>query len=97
MTTPEDNENGHHVQNDSQGCKIKAGSHDAIFRANYLFRFKEVSDANQHFYELKQCQISNLIQKMDCVNRPLDLKNFILISCGVTELLRKVLQGDGVR
>ena len=32
---------------------------------------KEVSDANhdQHFYEVKQCQKNNWIQKMDGVNR----------------------------
>ena len=38
-----------------------------------LLKFKEVNDANQHFYELKQCQKNNWIQKMDRVNRPLCL------------------------
>ena len=30
---------------------VKAGSHDPI-----LLKFEEVTDTNQHFYELKQCQ-----------------------------------------
>ena len=33
-----------------------------------LLKLKEVNDANQHFYELKQYQKNNWIQKMDCVN-----------------------------
>ena len=35
----------------------KGHSHDPVFGANYyLIEFKEDSDANQPFYELKQCQ-----------------------------------------
>ena len=41
------------------------------FRIQLLLKFKEVSDANQHFYELRQCQINNLIGKADRVNKPL--------------------------
>ena len=32
------------------------------FGSQFLLRFKDVSDANQHFYELKQCQKSNCIK-----------------------------------
>ena len=39
--------------------------------SNLLLKFKDVSDANQHFCELKQCQINNLIRKSDGVNKPL--------------------------
>ena len=35
---------------------FKAGSQDPIFGSDFLFKLKEVTDANQHFYELKQCQ-----------------------------------------
>ena len=35
----------------------KIGSHDPFLR------FKDVSDANQHFYELKQWQNNNWVQK----------------------------------
>ena len=35
---------------------LKAGSHDPIFGSDFLLKLKEVTDANQHFYELKQCQ-----------------------------------------
>ena len=34
-----------------------------------VFEFKEFSDANQHFFKLKQCQKSNWILKMDHVNQ----------------------------
>ena len=40
------------------------------FRVQLLLKFKDVCDANQHFYELKQCQINNLIRKSDRVNKP---------------------------
>ena len=35
---------------------MKAGSHDPIFRANFVLKLREVSVANQHFYELKRWQ-----------------------------------------
>ena len=38
-----------------------SGSHDQIFEGTY--NSKEVSGANQHFYELKQCNKNNWIQK----------------------------------
>ena len=41
------------------------------FWTQLLLKFKEISDANQDFYELKQCQKNNWIEKMDRVNRPL--------------------------
>ena len=49
---------------------LKAGSHDAIFgSAEFLLRLKEVSDAKQYFYELKQCQLKKeRIRKSGCVN-----------------------------
>ena len=31
---------------------------------------KDVTDANQHFFELKQCQRKHRIRKSDCVNQP---------------------------
>ena len=41
------------------------------FKLSYIIlKFKDVSDADQHFYELKHCQINNLIRKSDGVNKP---------------------------
>ena len=44
---------------------LKAGSHGPIFGSNFriqfLLQFKDVTDANQHFYELKECQRKNRI------------------------------------
>ena len=59
---------------------LRVGSHDPIFE---LLKFEQVSDANQQFYELKQRQKNNWIQKMDHVNRPLgsqkqETKNFFM-------------------
>ena len=53
---------------------MKAGSYDPIFgyKIRLLYKFKEVSDTNQHFYELKQCQKNNWIRKLDRVNQPLE-------------------------
>ena len=42
----------------------------STFWSQLLIKLKEVNDSKQHFYELKQCQKNNCIQKMDCVNRP---------------------------
>ena len=50
---------------------LNAGLQDPIFRSNYHSNSKTLSDANQHFYQLKQCQINNLIRKSDGVNKPL--------------------------
>ena len=41
------------------------------FWSQLLLRFKEISHGNQDFYELRQCQKTNWIEKMDRVNRPL--------------------------
>ena len=38
------------------------------FWSQLLLTFKEVSDANQRFYELKQCQKKNWIQRIDLIN-----------------------------
>ena len=40
------------------------------FCSQLLDNFKEVSDVNQHLYELKQCKKNNWNQKMDRVDRP---------------------------
>ena len=50
---------------------LNVGFTQSGFRIQLLHKFKDVSDANQHFYELKQCQINNLIRKSDRVNKPL--------------------------
>ena len=39
---------------------------------------KEVTDANQHFYELKQCQKDNRIQKMYHANQLLGTAHYLL-------------------
>ena len=36
-----------------------------------ISKYKKVRHSNHHFYELKQCQENNRIQKVDRVNRPL--------------------------
>ena len=42
-----------------------------VHTIRFLLKFKEVTGTNQHFYELKQCQRKNHIQKSDRVNQPL--------------------------
>ena len=42
----------------------------STFWIQLSLKFKEVSDVNQHFYELKQSQKNNWVQKMGRVNRP---------------------------
>ena len=62
---------GHdYTERASTGRSLEAGSHDPTFWSQILFKFKEASEANQHFYELKQYQTNNWIRKMDRVNRP---------------------------
>ena len=41
------------------------------FWSQLLLKLKEISDVNEHFYELRQWQKSNFIKKMNRVNRPL--------------------------
>ena len=41
-----------------------------VHTIRFLLKFKEVTDANQHFYELKQCQKNNRIRKSDRVSQP---------------------------
>ena len=41
------------------------------FCSQLLLKFKETSDASTDFYELKQWQKNNWIDKMDRVNRPM--------------------------
>ena len=45
---------------------LNAGSQDPIFESNYYSDSKTLV----HFYQLKQCQINNLIRKSDDVNKP---------------------------
>ena len=49
------------------------------FWSQLLPYFKKVGDAHQHFYELKQCQKINWIQKMDRVNKPRHPASCILL------------------
>ena len=42
------------------------------FSSSVVLKLKEINDATQNFYGLKQCQKNNGIQNMARVNRPKD-------------------------
>ena len=50
--------------------------------------FLETNDANQHFYELKQSQKNNWIQKMNNVNQSLNKHTSFKI------MIRKIITGS---
>ena len=47
---------------------LKAGSHNPIFGPDFYSNLN--TDANQHFYEVKQRQRKKRIRKSDRVNQP---------------------------
>ena len=55
-----------------RSLRLKAGSHNPIFGSDFCSNSKKLLTCmNRHFYELKQCQRKNWIQKSDRVNQHL--------------------------
>ena len=62
-----------------ESCFVLRPVHTIQCLSQLLLKFKEVSDTNEHFFEVKQCQKSNWIQKMDHVNRSSEYRSWGIV------------------